>query len=103
MTKTTMLSAVVILSAAVAAPVFAQDEGTIRPGSRRGLEPQARTTHHHRQAHDRGNFRGAYNWSRGPNIDEIEHRRNIENFGFSGRDPSRPGGEDPSLHPGAPQ
>jgi hypothetical protein len=28
-----------------------------------------------------------------------EFQRNRENFGFSGRDPSYPGGEDPSLHP----
>jgi hypothetical protein len=28
-----------------------------------------------------------------------EFQRNRENFGFSGRDPSRIGGEDPSLHP----
>jgi hypothetical protein len=28
-----------------------------------------------------------------------EFQRNRENFGFSGRDPSRVGGEDPSLHP----
>jgi hypothetical protein len=99
MTTMTMLSAAVILSAAVAAPVLAQDEGG---GSRRGLERQPRTTHHHRRSDDRRNFHGAYNQSRGLNIDELEHRRNIENFGFSGRDPSRPGGEDPSLHPGAP-
>ena len=28
-----------------------------------------------------------------------EFQRNRENFGFSGRDPSRIGGMDPSLHP----
>jgi hypothetical protein len=28
-----------------------------------------------------------------------EFQRNRENFGFSGRDPSRVGGEDPNLHP----
>ena len=28
-----------------------------------------------------------------------EFQRNRENFGFSGRDPSRVGGIDPSLHP----
>ncbi len=51
MTKMTMLSAAIILSAAVAAPVFAQGEGG--PGSRRGLERQPRTTHHHRRSDDR--------------------------------------------------
>ncbi len=30
---------------------------------------------------------------------DSEFQRNRENFGFSGRDPSRVGGEDPSLHP----
>jgi hypothetical protein len=30
---------------------------------------------------------------------DLEYQRNRENFGFSGRDPSRVGGEDPSLHP----
>jgi hypothetical protein len=96
MIKMKMLCATLILSAAVAAPVFAQDAGV---QSRRGLEAQPRPTYHHRRSHDRRNFHGAYNLSRGPNIDELQDRRNIENFGFSGRDPSRVGGEDPSLHP----
>jgi hypothetical protein len=30
---------------------------------------------------------------------QTQGERNIENFGFSGRDPSRVGGEDPSLRP----
>jgi hypothetical protein len=38
-------------------------------------------------------FRGAYNQVNMP------APRNIENFGFGGRDPSRVGGEDPSLNP----
>ena len=41
----------------------------------------------------RENFRGAYNQLIMPS------QRNIENFGFGGRDPSRIGGEDPSLTP----
>jgi hypothetical protein len=60
--------------------------------------------HHARKAHrpsasvqDPWNFRGAYN---GPvDIPQSMDERNIENFGFSGRDPSRVGGEDSSLHP----
>jgi hypothetical protein len=40
MTKLKTLSAVVILSAAIAAPVFAQDGGSLGRGSRYGLEPQ---------------------------------------------------------------
>ena len=80
--KIKTLSAVIILSTAVATPVFAQ------------------STHHDRATAQR-NFRGAYNQSNGrfyaaPRSDE---GRNIEDFGFSGRDRSYPGGEDPSLHP----
>ena len=77
MTKMKALSAVIILSAAVATPAFAQP------------------THHVR------NFRGAYNQLNEPSyaIPRTQDERNIENFGFSGRDPSRVGGEDPSLHP----
>jgi hypothetical protein len=33
------------------------------------------------------------------NIDTEEHERNREDFGFSGKDPSRVGGEDPYLNP----
>jgi hypothetical protein len=81
MTKMKALSAVIILSAAIATPVFAQG-----------------TTHHSR-ALDR--FRGTYNQFNGPSyaVPDAQDRRNIEDFGFSGRDPSRPGGEDPSLNP----
>ena len=55
MTKMKILSAVIILSAAVAAPVFAQ----IGPGSRYGLEPEPGSTYYAR-SHDRWNYRGAY-------------------------------------------
>jgi hypothetical protein len=54
---------------------------------------------HSRRAHDRWDFRGSYNQLNGPSYDEMQERRNIENFGFSGRDPSRPGGWDTSLNP----
>jgi hypothetical protein len=78
MTKLKTLSAAVILSAAVAAPVLAQP------------------THH-----GRANYRGAYNQMIDPSyaVPTTQAERNIENFGFSGRDPSRVGGEDPSLRP----
>jgi hypothetical protein len=77
MTTMKTLSAAIILSAAIATPVFAQP------------------THHVR------NFRGAYNQLNEPSfaIPRTEEGRNLENFGFSGRDPSRVGGEDPSLNP----
>jgi hypothetical protein len=78
MTKLKTLSAVVILSAAVTTPVFAHP------------------THHVRH------FRGAYNQMIGPSyyaVPSSQSERNIENFGFSGRDPSRVGGRDPNLNP----
>jgi hypothetical protein len=77
MTKLKALSAVIILCTAVATPVFAQ------------------STHHVR------NFRGAYNRMTEPSyaIPQTQDQRNLENFGFTGRDPSRVGGEDPSLRP----
>jgi hypothetical protein len=79
MTKMKALSAAIILSAAIATPAFAQP------------------THHGRAS----NYRGAYNQLNGPSYATPQTRddRNIEDFGFSGRDPSRPGGEDPSLNP----
>ena len=81
MTRTRLLGAALILSAAFATPAFARDHG---------------------QAHVR-HFRGAYNQMIGPSyyaVPSSRVERNIENFGFSGRDPSRVGGEDPYLHPG---
>jgi hypothetical protein len=78
MIKMKTLSAVIILSTAVATPVFAKEHG---------------------RAYDR--YRGAYNQLTGPSyaIPQTQEGRNIEDFGFSGRDPSRVGGEDPSLNP----
>jgi hypothetical protein len=93
-----------VLPSADAAPAFAQD--AVGPGY--GVESQLVTNYrsNHRTSH-RGpydqNFRGAYNqsgasfYARPPTNEE---RRNLEDFGFSGRDPSRVGGEDPYLHPG---
>jgi hypothetical protein len=46
-------------------------------------------------------FRGAYDqWNSSSAPLTAEEERNKEDFGFRGRDPSRPGGEDPSLKPG---
>ena len=85
MTKMKTLSAVIILSAAVAAPVFAQDAGVRGPGSRSGLEPH----------------RGAYNRLNGPSYatPRTGSGRNTENFGSIEKDPSIPGGEDTTLRP----
>lgn len=82
------ISAVMILSAAIATPVFAQDASVSGP-------------EHVRTHHDR-NYRGAYNEVSGSNYASPrtqEEDTNLQNFGFSGRDPSRVGGEDPDLKP----
>jgi hypothetical protein len=87
MTKSKALGALMILSAVFAAPAFARSA----TGPHYGLESQTSA-----------NFYGAYNQSGAP-FDARpltnEERRNVEDFGFSGRDPSRVGGENPYLHP----
>ena len=40
MTKIKLIGAVAILSAAIASPVLAQDEGVLGPGSRNGMTPR---------------------------------------------------------------
>jgi len=81
MTKMKALSAAMILSAAIATPAFAQGP------------------HHHSRAQDQ--FAARIIQLNGPAYaaPDAQERRNIEDFGFSGRDPSIPGGEDPSLNP----
>jgi hypothetical protein len=93
-------SAVLVLSTMIAAPAFAKDTGASGAGIRHGLKPQRGSISRHVRVHHRRYVRGAYiqtppndRYDPGP-----EFQRNIENFGFSGRDPSRIGGEDPSLH-----
>lgn len=78
--KIKTLGAVVILSAAVATPVFAQPS-------------------HHGRVHDLRNFRGVYNQFNGPSYAAPLDRSDTNGFGFSGRDPSWVGGKDPSLNP----
>jgi len=72
------LSAIGIVTAAIATPVFAQPIHHVR--------------HHYRD------FRGSYNQMIGPSyaIPSSQSERNIENFQFNR---SFPGGEDPSDHP----
>jgi hypothetical protein len=84
MTGMKTLSAAIILSAAIATPVFAQDAGVLG-------------TYHAR--HER-NYR-AYNQVNGAVYATPATRDgwNMENFGLSGRDRSRVGGEDPDLNP----
>jgi hypothetical protein len=57
---------------------------------------------HHRAHHHRDYDRdySGYMDPRSGHYDP-QFQRNRENFGFSGRDPSRVGGEDPNLHPPA--
>ena len=76
MTNVKALSAAIILSVAIGTPVFAKEHG---------------------RAYDR--YRGAYNQLSGPSytIPDTRADRNIENFGFSGRDSSAMGST--WLHP----
>jgi hypothetical protein len=93
MTKFKTIGAVVMLSAAIASPVFAQDAFVSGPA-------YSGPTYHGR-AYDHQNFRGAYNQMNAPyyapqNSDEYW---NLENFGTTGRDPSRVGGQSPWVNP----
>jgi hypothetical protein len=88
MTKIKILSAVAILSAAIASPVFAQDAGAFGPT-------------HAGRGYVQQNFRGAYNQSNAIYAAPLtnDEYRNLQNFGTTGRDPSRIGGESPWLNP----
>jgi hypothetical protein len=78
MTNMKTLSAVIILATAIATPAFAKEHG-----------------------HAQDRYRGAYNQMTEPSfaVPATQAGRNIENFGFSGRDSSRVGGWDPSINP----
>jgi hypothetical protein len=91
MTKLKTISAIAVISAAIAGPASAQDAGVIAPAYHG----------HYGRAYDQRNFRGAYDQLNGPfyAAPQTDDERNIENFGFSGRDPSRVGGESPWLNP----
>jgi hypothetical protein len=86
MTKMKMLSTVIVFSAAIATPVFAQDAGVRGTGSRFGLEPQFGS-------------RDAYNQLNGAShaTTRTRDRWDPANSGTSEKDPSIPGGEDTSL------
>ena len=90
-----------VLFAIIAAPAFAKDSGVSGPGSRHGLKPQPGSVSRHVRVHHRRYVRGAYTQTQ-PNDrydPDPEFQRNMENFGFSGRDPSRIGGEVPRSIP----
>jgi hypothetical protein len=83
------LAAIAIFSAAIATPVFAQDASVTAPS-------------HHARAVAHENFRGAYDRVGAPYDNAPQTREeliNQENFGFSGRNPARVGGENPDLNP----
>src|ERR1700734_2353912 len=89
-----LLSAIVVLSAAVATPVFAQDANVSRP--------------HHARVHHQENFRGSYNQSSAQSNAAFyaqpltnDERRNVEFFVLGGGAPPRGGGEARSLNPGS--
>jgi hypothetical protein len=66
---------------------------------RRAEDTPAITQDSHRGAYDQ--YRGAYHQSNGSSAPLTpEEEQNKEDFGISGRDPSRVGGESPYLHPG---
>jgi hypothetical protein len=80
MTKMSTLTAVITLFAAVAMPVFAQDEaGVLGPGGRDRLE-----THPSRaRDHDRGESQ--MNWPSNVNIDKEEHEGTLRTLALVGR------------------
>jgi hypothetical protein len=85
MTRIKILSAIAVLSSVIATPVFAQSPDMRGPGSR--MEP-----HRFYRSYDRWN--GFY----APPLTKDEYW-NLENFGMTGRDPSRIGGKSPWLNP----
>jgi hypothetical protein len=96
MTNVKTLGAVLVLAAIIAAPGLAKDTG-----SRYGMRSKHGSVFRHVHTHHRSYVRGAFIQRRPSDRydPDPEFQRNIDNFGFSGRDPSRIGGMDPSLHP----
>ena len=88
MTKMKMLSALIILSAAVATPVLAQEAGKRGPGGLYGLDSQS-------------GLRGAYNQLNGPSYTTSRARDHWDpaDSGNNERDPSITGGEDTTRRP----
>ena len=100
MFKLRTLGAVVILFAAVATPVFAQDAIGLGYDLKPQLVSDNRSSY---GVPDDQNFRGAFDESDRMFYDRPlsnKERDNLEDFGTTGRDPSMVGDEDPYLHPG---
>jgi hypothetical protein len=89
MTKMETLGAVIILSAAIATPAFAQDAGVPQAGSHSASKPQPVTN---RQS----SFRAGYNQLPGSSRVQDDSKANL---GFDGIDSTRVGGEDPTSRP----
>src|ERR1700739_1728039 len=71
---------------------------TAEEQGRRAEDRPVITEDANRGAYDQ--YRGAYDQSNGPSAPLTpEEERNKEDFGFSGRDPSRVGGESPYFNP----
>ena len=83
MTGLKTLSAIAVLSTMVATPVFAQS-----------ADMQTNRMEHHK-------FYRSYNQLNAPYAGPLtkDEYWNLENFGTTGRDPSRIGGESPWLNP----
>jgi hypothetical protein len=86
------ISAAVVLSAAIATPVLAQE--VYGPGV--GAAPYPYGPGSRVQTYYRSYDRAAPGDYLPSDIDQY---RNLQNYGFSGRDPSRVGGESPNLRP----
>jgi hypothetical protein len=82
-------SAVLLLSAAIATPVFAQE-----------AQDATVAAPHHTRTHER-NYRGAYNSVNGSSYAAPRSREESEsqNYGFSGEDRQRIGDRDPDMNP----
>jgi hypothetical protein len=83
-------AAAVILSAAIAAPVFAQDAGVYGAPEGYRAAPVAPQSYYRSDEQTDPEFL--------PPRDNEEYW-NLQNFGRTGRSPSRVGGESPSLKP----
>lgn len=91
MNRTKTISVVAFLSATIATPVFAQDADTYGPSEGYlGAAPAEPETYYR--------FHEQVDPSFLPPRNEEEYQ-NLENFGRTGRDPSRVGGDAPSLKP----
>jgi hypothetical protein len=93
MTKLKILSAIAIISTVIATPVFAQEAPVdgLQSQSQPGINSRGASTQPDPSVYDPTVYDGPLT---------NKERRNLEDFGISGRDPSRVGGEDAWLNPG---